>query len=84
MGEGDSKIEMMVFFSPNKQYVIIIALTKCVFQFELVSQVSNLAHGSIVYIFIKLSKCVFSENQMVLCCGHFAVKKDLKLFFYML
>ena len=37
------------FFSfPNQCYEIIIALDKCVYLFELVSQVSDVAHGIFV------------------------------------
>ena len=43
-----SKRRWWDFFSPNQHYDIIIALSKCVYWFELVSQVSNVAHGPLV------------------------------------
>ena len=38
----------MVFSAPYQHYEITIALLKCVYCFELVSYVSNVAHGPLV------------------------------------
>ena len=43
-----SKRRWWVFFFPNQHYDIIIALSKCVYWFELVSHVSKVAHGPLV------------------------------------
>ena len=40
---------MIVFSSPNQRYGIIIALSKPVNRFELVYQVSDVAHGPLVF-----------------------------------
>ena len=40
----------MVFASSNQHYDIIIALNKCVYWIELVSQVSDVANGPLVTI----------------------------------
>ena len=58
MGEGDSRFynndhsilkkERMFFTAPNQCYDIIIALFKCVYRFEMVSQVSNVAPEPLV------------------------------------
>ena len=42
------KRRWLVFSSPNQWYDIIIALNKCVYWFELVSHVSNVANGPLV------------------------------------
>ena len=49
------KKEMFVFSSPNQCYDIIIALSKCVYWFDLVSQVSNVTHGPLVIWLLKIN-----------------------------
>ena len=47
------KEEIIIFFYPDQRYYIIIALSKCVYWFELGSQVIDVAHGPIVlYVLI--------------------------------
>ena len=41
------KKQMIYFSTPNQRYDVIIALSKCVYWFILVSKVSDVAHGSL-------------------------------------
>ena len=54
--------EMIIFFSPNQCYDKIIALSKCVYCFKLVSQVSDMAHGPLVKRKSRM-KCKWIANQ---------------------
>ena len=54
------KKEMMGFYSLNQHYDIVIALVKCVDWFELVSQVSDVAHGPLVKL--KFIHWIYKRN----------------------
>ena len=54
------KEEIIIFFSPDQHYYIIIALRKCVYWFELGSQMSDVAHGPLV-----LYVLIWKQHHMV-------------------
>ena len=89
-GEGDSRLtstkkDLSVvktkmigfFFSPNQRYDTIIALSRCVYWFNLISQVSDVAYGPLFFLFffkcwkrlisVPISNLIF--NMYILLCS---------------
>ena len=50
-GSDELKRRLMFFCFSNQRYDIIIALNKCVYWYQLVSQTSDVAHGPLVFWF---------------------------------